>query len=894
MPNLVGIGNSQVPTNAMLGGLAYQDTDHAILKQVEIDNIAAIKNTIQTKGKYGSGTVANTTIKDIFVYDTRKDSDGGAWRKRTQNCSWYNETLNTAYRGSRKEFPSIAILVSHEGSGFFGFSIYDGDDPNLSLWMHFPIDQYAPSSNWGSGIPFIGRANFVGYTAGPICALNGQIAMGNIQANAEWQPGWMVNMISEKCIDVVNYGTETQQTYWMSSNISNRVNYDAFAVFSYNGSRYGTGDDEHSRGKSGITGRCDNGEIRSIAMTVTPDALTDEDTGLPVPTQAWAGKDGISVMKGSTNAWSNTQSGTHKEQRAEFNSKFNIHTISRHGSAPNCVQMLRLAYPDYNTLTSTEYYHSNRSCALDATMGTVYSGEEDLKFMKNPYGGVDDLAVIPSSQVGLNLYLGDGNDATAGNKSTIMARITPDYNTGWMMGACDIAAMCDTSTATIAQNIHVDEGFSATGSWTFADNASISSGNLRLPNTNGSRSTHNTFLEANTSYMCRFLVNDNNAANWQFDDDGSGAGVGGVTVYQDITYGDDGTHTFVFTTTASTRLRLMRTQTGSSATIAIDYIRFYKINQDTTGVLGCNNRGVSRQDNWFGFATIGSAVHRSSVSRTSALLKPNGNEGNESDVVAYSNWGSGSYLVRGYNADLDIGTNDFVFIGWVFPPTSGTGNQAFFGVGDGDHNDGFLIELKGGGTNWTIDCGYLGVSNSFATSNGGTVVRGDMQGERWNQVAIYHKGSNIRMYVNGQYCGQWGDSSQNWTSKWTAQHVSIGARAGNFAGGSSGGGTYCSADTRLAMFRFGEAYGAWSDEMFRMVYEDEKHLFVAGTKAVLHGGLGSNYRVKDIDYDTRTNTLHAASQYGTSEFRRLVRINNTTNHASLVSAQGGMVSEISF
>ena len=26
MPNIVGIGNSQVPTNAMLGGLAYQDS----------------------------------------------------------------------------------------------------------------------------------------------------------------------------------------------------------------------------------------------------------------------------------------------------------------------------------------------------------------------------------------------------------------------------------------------------------------------------------------------------------------------------------------------------------------------------------------------------------------------------------------------------------------------------------------------------------------------------------------------------------------------------------------------------------------------------------------------------------------------------------------------------
>ena len=893
MPNLVGIGNSQVPTNAMLGGLAYQDTDHAVLKQVEIDNIAAIKSKINTKWKYGSGNVADSSIKDIFVYDTRGDSDGGAWRKRTQNCSWYNETLNTAYRGSRKEFPSIAILVSHSGNSF-GFSIYDGDDPNLSLWMHFPIDQYAPSSNWGSGIPFIGRANFVGYTAGPITALNGQIAMGNQEVNAEWQPGWMVNMISEKCIDVVNYGTETQQTYWMSSNISNRVNYDAFAVFSYNGSRYGTGDDHHSRGKSGITGRCDNGEIRSIAMTVTPDALTDEDTGLPVPTQAWAGKDGISVMKGSANAWQTTKYSNHTEERAEFNSQFDIVSISRNGGAVNAVTTARLLYPAYDTFDNTKYYHANRSQQLDATMGTVFSGEEDLKFMKNPYGGVDDLALIPSSQVGLNLYLGDGVDSTATGKSTIMARITPDYNTGWMMGACDIAAMCDTSTATIAQAIHVDDGFDATGSWTFADNATITSGVLRLPNTNNARATHNTFLAANTSYMCRYHVGNNNAANWHFDDDGVGAGIGGNTVYQDITYTDDGTHTFCFTTTASTRLRILRSQTGSSGTITIDYIRFYKINQDTTGVLGCNNRGVSKQDNWHGFATIGSAVVRNSVSRTSSSTDPSGGEGNQSDVVAYSSWGSGSYLIRGYNADLDIGTNAFVFMGWVFPPTSTTGDQPFFSVGDGDHNDGFLIYLKGGGTNWTLDSGYLGVNNSFATSNGGTVVRGDVQGERWNQVAIYHTGSNIRMYVNGQYCGQWGDSSQNWTTKWTAQHVSIGARAGNFAGGTSGGGTYCAADTRLSMFRFGEAYETWSDEMFRMVYEDEKHLFVAGTKAVLHGGLGSNYRVKDIDYDTRTDTLHAASQYGTSEFRRLVRINNTTGDTSLVSAQGGMVSEISF
>jgi hypothetical protein len=42
-----------------------------------------------------SDTIAVTAV-DVFVYDTSKDSDGGAWRKRTQGTSWYNETLGTA------------------------------------------------------------------------------------------------------------------------------------------------------------------------------------------------------------------------------------------------------------------------------------------------------------------------------------------------------------------------------------------------------------------------------------------------------------------------------------------------------------------------------------------------------------------------------------------------------------------------------------------------------------------------------------------------------------------------------------------------------------------------------------------------------------------------------
>ena len=57
MPNLVGIGNSQVPTNAMLGGLAYQDS----VGEINIEKI---------KARTGD------TAADIFVYDTRNPRFG--------------------------------------------------------------------------------------------------------------------------------------------------------------------------------------------------------------------------------------------------------------------------------------------------------------------------------------------------------------------------------------------------------------------------------------------------------------------------------------------------------------------------------------------------------------------------------------------------------------------------------------------------------------------------------------------------------------------------------------------------------------------------------------------------------------------------------------------------
>ena len=103
MPNLVGIGLSQVPTNSMLGGMALQDPNRVKIKKLHVDEISQINSEI-----------ANTATH-VFLYDTSKDSDGGAWRYRTQHTSWYNETLGTTYRGTTKEFPAVAVIVSRTG-----------------------------------------------------------------------------------------------------------------------------------------------------------------------------------------------------------------------------------------------------------------------------------------------------------------------------------------------------------------------------------------------------------------------------------------------------------------------------------------------------------------------------------------------------------------------------------------------------------------------------------------------------------------------------------------------------------------------------------------------------------------------------------------------------------
>ena len=254
MPNLVGIGNSQVPTNAMLGGLAYQDPNNASFNNFDPGNISKIRASLN---------VDNINPRSVFVYNTANDSDGGAWRHRCQDKSWENETLGSNIRGSRRKFPSLAIIIIVSSKITY---IFDGDDPDCPFWMKLDIDN-------GSG-------QYV-----DLHALNGMLVIGATN-NGIIEIDFIADTIRFR--NHAHLHTYAQGVYPVREN---RTNYDP-----------------HTEGTSSPLGNptIDNEYINCVDMIVEPNAAIDPVTRLPVPTIGLATGDdnnnaddgGVNIIRG--------------------------------------------------------------------------------------------------------------------------------------------------------------------------------------------------------------------------------------------------------------------------------------------------------------------------------------------------------------------------------------------------------------------------------------------------------------------------------------------------------------------------------------------------------------------------------------------------------------------
>jgi hypothetical protein len=408
MPNLVGTGLNQVPTNGMLGGLAYQSPDHASIKDLDLKYLSQI-----------NASTADTAV-DVFVYDTSRDTDGGAWRKRTQHTSWYNETLNTATRGSRREFPAVAVIVAEVQK----ITIYDGDDPDLPMWMVFDSSVF-----WGSS------------SISSCVMINGELFFGiNSTLGVRF-----VKFLEDK---IGRYSNGVGVGHW-PINIAERSENRTFVT----------------TGTSAQTGLV-NGDVNDVAMTVLPTAPIDPDTGLQVPTIAVATEGGVSVIKDDGTVVSSAGDAPRSVEYLDNNYLI----ITRNSSSGY--------FAVHNNHFTSGVWNANAYAYYSATIPVFnQSGYiNGIAASENGYFG---------NSIGVHIY--DALSSSSTNTNGLFSNITTSYNTGWMHGDIKGAFLSDTDATNVTGTELVTNGTfdTNTNGWTAGFNASLSVSSSQLVITNG-------------------------------------------------------------------------------------------------------------------------------------------------------------------------------------------------------------------------------------------------------------------------------------------------------------------------------------------------------------------------------------------------------------------------
>ena len=591
MPNLVGTGLNQVPTNGMLGGLAYQDPEHASIKDLDLKNLSQINSEI------------TDTAVDVFVYDTRKDSDGGAWRKRTQYTSWYNETLGTATRGTRREFPSVAVIVVETAK----VTIYDGDDPDLPMWMVF-----------NQGVPKIFYT-----TATSASMLNGKLVFGtNPDAVTYWDGG----------IKVIDFISEFIRSYSNSSSIYNYNLNVSQRNDNYTGAQF-----------SNANGILTNPNVNDVAMTVLPNAPIDDATGLPVPTIAVATDGGVSVIK---------DDGIVVDIKRT--SDDDVHHVDLDGD--RVIMFMELGAIYVATIPSADQSgNPNSAWTVYGSYGGNTSGTDHPAIQA--YGPGLDLVSMKDhtfATAGFNdsndLYKGlsilSENVNSSGNGMVAWAHT--DFNTGWMHGDIKGAFLSDTDTTNVTYTTVLDDWATA-AAWTKQSSISLTSTGSGTSGTvsitgNGTGSNVYFFnpitVEANTDYVVTitfgaYHANDFFINNTQYSTSNQVLDIHGLS---GLTRGGH------FNSGSNTTLYIQGWQFSNTATTITNLV-VQKVSEKDRSV---KNKGLQ----------VFGTITKSAVA-TGA------------DLVAYSGFNGSNYLEQPYNTDLNFGTGDFSLMNWIYVTAGG-------------------------------------------------------------------------------------------------------------------------------------------------------------------------------------------------------------------------------
>ena len=357
---------------------------------------------------------SSITVGAVFLYDCRSDSDGGAWRKKCAGLSWYDETLNTATRGGRREFPSVALLVVDNASGAGGITVYDLDDPSLPMFMVF--------SKSGTSI-----------NSQSLCSTDDQIS----------------------CVYALNgriyFGTSSGGDYYGLRQCD--LTTDTYSIYNYGaGERVSTSSDRNAiHDWAAITANAAkkivNNTVNDVAATIVEGSEIGA-LGLPIPTVAVATDGGVSVIhpNGSVYDIAST-SHTNNDVRKVFLTDdgmvgYNFEASGSHDRAW-AVGLRKIPYADENIQSW------DNAANLERYMVKVGGAVSGLTTNTDEYSSSDTQvnAVIPTGKNGLAIGYADRLSIVKRNPANMeegmVSYHTSDYCTGYMLGDIRFAGLAN-------------------------------------------------------------------------------------------------------------------------------------------------------------------------------------------------------------------------------------------------------------------------------------------------------------------------------------------------------------------------------------------------------------------------------------------------------------------
>lgn len=545
--------------------------------------------------------ITATDVVDVLVYDTRLDSDGGAWTERCTGASWYNETLNTTTRGAKRAFPKVALIVAQQQR----ITIYDALELDGTgtprMWMVFDrISNDLSMLAIQTGTPLVA-----------VAAMNGRIYRA---VNNGTRSLVMIDFIDDLAIRM---GSDPSS---MRLGIAGRNAVTPGLWFT--GGAYPT-----------------IGAATSLDTAVLPGAPTNA-LGVPIPTLLIGTTSGFNVLHptGSNSARAAAVTFSGGIARGRFTRDGRIIVFGTSQSPPSSAEIGPIPYASTQTNAAWRTFRVGTS-AIGATGGIFLSG------MELSAGSLRDIADGALAQNNaLNLIAED----TGNSPNSMVATVGQGFNTGWMPSTgIQLASLCDGVTGTISSApIYSNNGSDITGfinpGGASAATLAVVSGELELT----AASTGNAYqqftitgLVAGETYLLTGTARRGTTS--------ANATIAMVSVSPETIVAR-----FDNTTTSNVNGRFFFVATASSM-----FLRLYQAGVTTVGATSYYDnisivpaaRDRSLRDN--GLEVVGT------LTRTVVAT--------DSDLVAYSGFSATNYLTQPSNTSLAIGTGDVAVMGWV-------------------------------------------------------------------------------------------------------------------------------------------------------------------------------------------------------------------------------------